>query len=190
MQVYICVWIYTHTHTHTHMYIYILQFTYTHIYRHICMYTNIHVYLHTGFRANSALVWTIGQPSFARHLSQNGGHTRCPHGAKAIAVGPNTSKHTGHGRSPALSSCLCNAGFETAWNGELPSCTACESGTYKAAPGSESACTLCEGALPHSTSAVDSGSASCVCRAGLRNWSWGFTAPECNGPLPPRGHTC
>jgi hypothetical protein len=136
-----------HTHTHTHMYIYILQFTYTHIYRHICMYTNIHVYLHTGFRANSALVWTIGQPSFARHLSQNGGHTRCPHGAKAIAVGPNTSKHTGHGRSPALSSCLCNAGFETAWNGELPSCTACESGTYKAAPGSESACTLCEGAL-------------------------------------------
>ena len=69
--------------------------------------------------------------------------------------------------SPALSSCLCNAGFETAWNGELLSCTACATGKYKAAPGSESACTLCDTALPHSTSALDSGSASCVCRAGF-----------------------
>ena len=24
----------------------------------------------------------------------------------------------------------------------------------------------------------------------LRNTSWRFTAPECNGPLPSRGHTC
>jgi hypothetical protein len=48
----------------------------------------------------------------------------------------------------------------------MPSCTACESGKYKAALGSGSACTLCDGALEHSTSGLDSGSASCVCQAG------------------------